>query len=60
VAAADEFSEARRSYPPERKNGRTTMNATTTPDQILARSASETVREAAFERLAAANQGDAR
>jgi len=36
------------------------MNAKTTPDQILARIASETVREAAFERLAAANQGDAR
>ena len=36
------------------------MNETTTPNQVLARISSETVREAAFERLAAANQGDAR
>ena len=36
------------------------MNETTTPNQLLAHISSETVREAAFERLAAANQGDAR
>ena len=36
------------------------MNEITRRDRILARISSETVREAAFERLAAANQGDAR